>query len=94
MDCVELHMFGDSSQDVFSAAALLRAKVSSSEDTRTEVAFVIGKARVAPMKALTIPKLELQAALLAARLREKVQKALTLKVERTFMWTDCNSVLQ
>ena len=43
LDCVELHMFGDSSQDVFSAVAFLRAKVSSSEDTRTEVAFVLGK---------------------------------------------------
>ena len=46
------------------------------------------------MKALTIPKLELQAALLAARLKEEVQKALTLTVERTLMWTDNTTVLQ
>ena len=59
-----------------------------------ELAFVFGKARVAPMKALTIPKLELQAALLAARLKDEVQKALTLTVERTLMWTDSTTVLQ
>ena len=46
------------------------------------------------MKALTITKWELQVALLAARLRDKVQKALTLNVERTFMWTDSTTVLQ
>ena len=46
------------------------------------------------MKALTIPKLELQASLLAARLRKDVQKALTLDISRTFMWTDSTTVLQ
>ena len=59
-----------------------------------ELAFVFGKARVAPMKALTIPKLELQAALLATRLKDELQKALTLTVERTLMWTDSTTVLQ
>ena len=48
-------MFGDSSQDVFSAVAFLRGKVNTGNGCSTEIAFVIGKARVAPMKALTIP---------------------------------------
>ena len=52
---LELHIFGDSSQDVFSAVAFLRGKVISGDDSSTEIAFVFGKARVAPMKALTIP---------------------------------------
>ena len=94
MRSVELHVFGDSSQDVFAAVAFLRARVSSNERTETQLAFVFGKARVAPMKALTKPKLELQAALLAARLKDEVQQALTVPVERTFMWTDSTTVLQ
>ena len=46
------------------------------------------------MKALSIPKLELQAALLATRLKEDVLKALTIPVSNTFMWTDRTTVLQ
>ena len=67
---LELHMFGDSSQDVFSAVGFLRAQVTcTSGNIITELAFVLGKARVAPMKVITVPKLELQAAL-QARLKK------------------------
>ena len=91
---LELHVFVDSSQEVFSAA-ILRALVNSSDHgKRTELAFVIGKARVAPMKVLTVSKLELQAALLASRLREEICEALTIQIQRTFMWTDSTTVLQ
>ena len=85
-------MFGDSPEKVFCAVAFLRARVKTSLET--QVAFLFGKARVAPMKALSIPKLELQAALLATRLKEDVLKALTIPVSNTFMWTDSTTVLQ
>ena len=94
VETLELHMFGDSSQDVFSAVAFLRGKVATATGYTTELAFVFGKARVAPMKALTIPKLELQASLLAARLRNEIENALTVRVDNTFMWTDSTTVLQ
>ena len=94
MERVELHVFGDSSQDVFSAVAFLRARESLNERTETQVASVFGKASVAPMKALTIPELKIQAALLAARLKDEIQQALTVPVERTFMWTDSTTDLQ
>ena len=84
-------MFGDSSSEV----AFLRAKVTAKgSGSTTELAFVFGKARVAPMKSLTIPKLELQASLLASRLRKEVQRALTMKIDKVFMWTDSTTVLQ
>ena len=95
VETLELHLFGDSSQDVFSAVAFVRAKVVKKENQeQTQLAFVFGKARVAPMKALTIPKLELQASFLAARLRKQVEKALTLEISKTFMWSDSTTVLQ
>ena len=92
---LELHMFGDSSQDVFSAVGFLRAQVTChSGEIITELAFVLGKARVAPMKVMTVPKLELQAALLAARLKREICRALTVTVDKVFMWTDSTIVLQ
>ena len=95
VETLELHLFGDSSRNVFSAVAFLRAKVVKNENQeQTQLAFVFGKARVAPMKALTIPKLELQASLLAARLRKEIEKALSLEISKTFMWSDSTTVLQ
>ena len=92
---LELHMFGDSSQDEFSAVGFLRAQVTcTSGEFITELAFVLGKARVAPMKVMTVPELELQAALLAARLKREICRALTVTVDKVFMWTDSNIVLQ
>ena len=81
-------MFGDNSQEVFSVVVFLR-ETNTGNGCSTEIAF--GKARVALMKALTIPKLELQAELLAARLRNEVQRA---QNGSTFMWTDRTTVLQ
>ena len=78
---LELHMFGDSSQEIFSAVTFLRAQVNTSSGPKTELAFVLGKARVAPMKVMTIPKLELQAALLAALLKD-ICRALTVHVNK------------
>ena len=46
------------------------------------------------MKLFTTTKLELQAALLAVRLRSEIQKALTKPVERTIMWIDSTTVPQ
>ena len=85
-------MFGESSKEVFCAVGFLRAKCQGS--SVAHVSFVVGKARVAPMKPTTIPKLELQAALLAARLRQKILGALTFEVPQSFMWTDSSTVLQ
>ena len=92
VDQIELHMFSDSSQDVFCAVGFLRARLSSSH--KTQITFIFGKARVVPMKALSIPKLELQAALLATRLKDDILTALTVSINHVFMWTDSTTVLQ
>ena len=46
------------------------------------------------MKMLSNPKLELQAVLLASRLKDDIEKALTLSISKVFMWTDSTTVLQ
>ena len=60
----QLHHFCDASEIGFGAVSYLRLSNSRQEVC---VAFVIGKARVAPLKQVTIPRLELAAAVLAVR---------------------------
>ena len=84
---LELHMF--------CVVALLQAGVKTPTGAKkTEIAFVLEKARVAPMKVMTLPKLEIQAALLAARLKREIRQALTVIVNQVLMWTDSTTVLQ
>ena len=47
---------------------------------------------IASMKVMTIPKLELQAALLAARLKQDICRALTVHVNKVFIRTDSTTV--
>ena len=89
----ELHVFGDASAEAFAAVAYLRQPDSKGDET-SQTAFIIGKARVAPMKLLTIPKLEFQAALLASRLKRFVEDSLTIPINKVNLWTDSTTVCQ
>ena len=91
---LELHMFGDSSQDVFTAVGFLRAQVNTSSGPKTELAFFLGITGVAPMKVMTFPKLELQSALLAAQWKQDICGALTVHVNKVFVRTESTTVLQ
>ena len=85
-------MYIDSSLDVLCSVAFLRAQKNA--DSKCQLAFVFGKARVAPMKMLSILKLELEAALLASRLKDDIEKALTLSISKVFLRTDSTTVFQ
>ena len=62
----EIHIFCDASSVGYSACAYIRYKI---EEGQYGLSFVMGKARVAPLSpALTIPMLELTAAVLATSL--------------------------
>jgi len=72
---VELHVFGDASEKEIGAVCYARYVFS---DGRIEVAFVMAKTCVAPLRQLSISRLELQAAQLAVRLADIIKKELTL----------------
>ena len=86
---LELHVFGDASEKAFAAAAYLRV---INKDF-VKVCFAAGKVRVAPLKPISIPRLELQAALMASRLAETVRKEHELEISSTTLWTDSTTVL-
>ena len=87
----ELHVFADASEDTMCAVAYLRSKL---KEYSADLAFVIGKCRVAPMRHLSIPRLELQAALMAVRLKEHIVKEHETKIHICNFWSDSTTVLQ
>lgn len=88
---IQLHIFSDASINAYGAVAYLRIQ----ETHTVNVTFVMGKYRVAPLnpKSLTIPKLELQAAVLATRMRESKVSSLSMDLSTKF-WTDSQIVLK
>lgn len=87
----QLHHFCDASEAGFGAVSYLRLSNSKKE---VRVAFVIGKARVAPLKQVTIPRLELAAAVLAVRLDKMLSAQLQLDLSESVFWSDSMTVLK
>ena len=87
---LELHHFCDASEIGYGAVSYLRTEY---QDGRIECSFVMAKSRNTPIKALAIPRLELQSAVLATRLDKAVRKELELDVQRVTFWTDSMIVL-
>ena len=56
--------------------------------------YVIGKCRVAPIRHMTIPKLELQAAVYGVRLRKQILSEHDVSIDKIYHWTDSSLVLQ
>ena len=87
---VELHIFCDASLESMYIVAYFRAKT----DAGNEVSFVLGKCRIAPIKKLSIPRLELQAALYSVRLRVLIVEEHDLLLDSVTHWTESITVLQ
>ncbi|XP_061726239.1 uncharacterized protein LOC133531837 [Cydia pomonella] len=87
---IEFHIFTDASERAYGACLYVR---SVAGDGSVCVRLLASKSKIAPIKATTIPRLELCAALLGTRLCTKVLESLTLKPERCIFWCDSMIVL-
>ena len=67
--------------------------MSHLEQTYSVSGFVIAKSRVAPLKCPTLPRLELMAALIAARLTKFVINSLNLVNIPVYVWVDSQITL-
>ena len=86
----ELHNFADASTSGYGQCSYLRVK---DEDGNVNVSLVMGKSRVAPLKITTIPRLELTAAVVSAKVGVMLQEELNYANLKQFFWTDSKVVL-
>ena len=87
---VLLHNFSDASRHGYAVSYLWFVD----EQGVIHCSFVMGKTGNAPIKERTIPRLELQATVLAVRLSNSILKELNLQVDGTFSWSGSMTSLQ
>lgn len=86
----ELHHFSDASGLGYGAVSYLRFVGEKS----IHCSFVFAKSRCAPLKTVTIPRLELTAATLLIRLDSMIKRELEIPIDKTYFWTDSTTVLR
>lgn len=89
---VQLHGFSDGSEAGYSAVVYIR---TVSADNNIRVSLLIAKSRVAPLKRISIPRLELCGAHLLAELLNYSSNLISQRCEinSIFAWTDSTVVL-
>lgn len=81
----QLITFSDSSSRAFGSVSYLRWKIA---DGQFSVKFLIAKTRVAPTRQITLARLELLSAVLAARLTDTVKTHLRISISECVHFTD------
>lgn len=85
---VQLHVFTDASENAYATVAYFRF-----ENDEVDIALVGSKTKVAPQKPLSVPRLELQGAILGSRFAQCITKAHTFQITKRIFWTDSRNVL-
>ncbi|XP_058809946.1 uncharacterized protein LOC131675118 [Phymastichus coffea] len=86
----QLHTFTDASTKAYATVAYLRIETNNGD---VQLSLVMAKARVAPKKPMTIPRLELQAALLGTKIAATIEQELDIKIGKRVFWSDSSTVL-
>ena len=86
----QLHTFNDASVSAIAAIVFLRTTHADGSSTSR---YVISKTKVAPIKQLSIPKLELEAATLGAELAGFCESEMTAAIGSKHLWTDSTATL-
>ena len=84
-DDYQLHCFTDASQRGYGTAVYLQQGKN--------VSLIIAKTRVAPLKSITFPCMELMCIVLGTRLTKYVLKELKLNVSKSTVWSDSSIAL-
>lgn len=86
----QLYGFCDASQRAYGACMYIRTQIDSND---FHVLLLCSKTRVAPIKTLSISRLELCAALLLAQLIHKIRSCIDVTENKIFLWLDSTITL-
>ncbi|MDD9341262.1 MAG: hypothetical protein PV362_16785, partial [Providencia heimbachae] len=87
---IQCHGFSDASLLAYGACIYLRATY---EDGSISCHLLCSKSKVAPLKNITLPRLELLGAMLLAKLYRHVFDTFVIKISKTVLWSDSSIVL-
>lgn len=87
---LQIHGFADASMQAYGACIYLRSSDIHGNHTSRQIA---AKSRVAPLKVITLARLELCAAVLLVRLMKKITPCLQLNTQNKYYWSDSSIVL-
>ncbi|XP_042577363.1 uncharacterized protein LOC122136841 [Cyprinus carpio] len=90
-DAQQLHVFCDASEKAYSTVAYL---LREADDGTKSTCLAASKSRVAPLKKMSLPRLELMGAVIGARLGNNLLKPLNMELQQVHLWTDSMIVLQ
>ena len=85
-----MHGFCDASEKAYGACIYLR---SADTQGKHHISLVCSKSRVAPVNPLILPRLELCATFLLARLYSVAKQALEIEIKRVYLWSDSTITL-
>ena len=86
---VSLHTFVDASESAYGAVVYVRTKY----DDKVLISLAAAKTKVSPLKAVSIPRLELMGAHLGSTLAQSVGKVLSITKQQMIFWSDSMDVL-
>ncbi|TWW61447.1 hypothetical protein D4764_04G0000940 [Takifugu flavidus] len=86
-----LHHFSDASEVAYGTASYL---VLENDKGRIHCSLAMGKSRVSPLKQITVPRLELTAAVVAVKVDRMLQEEMQIPLQQSIFWTDSTTVLK
>ncbi|KAJ8722107.1 hypothetical protein PYW08_004509 [Mythimna loreyi] len=86
---IQIHGFSDASTRAYAAAVYMRTETND----KVEINLIAAKTRVAPLKTISLPKLELCGALLLSKLMKQIGLAMKIPTSDMYAWTDSSIVI-